>query len=315
MSDLDLLVAIAKLYYEDGITQEKIAKELGLTRLRVIDMLKRAKAEGIVRFQIINPTADFVELGCLVAEKYGLQKVIIVPSIPDNATIQRQSLAKAASTYLNETLESRDVLGIGWGLSVLATTKFLQDYEKRSITVVPLIGGGTETFPQYEVNALTLCFSKVFGGDWYPLYTLALADTMFIRDVIVTDSKISRVLAFWNRLDTVLIGIGAMTVRFPDLFEKHLEVEPIDFHSQDIVGDVLCRFYDIHGREVQLDLAQRMIGADFENLRNAKRVIGVAGGVTKYKAILGAVRGKIVDVLITDHDTATRLLEASEDSP
>jgi len=309
MKDTDLLILISKMYYEEGITQEKIARELGMTRLRVIELLKRAKAEGIVRFHIVNPETDFTHLQRQLAEKYGLQEVIIVPSIPGHAAMQRRVLGKAAGAYLNETLESRDVLGIGWGQSVLETANCLQDYEKRSITVVPLIGGGSETFPQYEVNTLARRFSQVFGGDCYPLYTLALADSKTIRDAIVTDSKINRVISFWNRLNTALIGVGAMTVRFPDLFDKHLEVEPINFSSRNIVGDILCRFHDIQGREVRLDLSDRMIGADFDNLRKAGRVIGVAGGITKCKAILGAVRGQIINVLITDYDVACRLLD------
>jgi DNA-binding transcriptional regulator LsrR (DeoR family) len=309
MNDIGLMVTVSKLYYEEGSTQEKIAKELDLTRLRVIELLKRAKAEGIVQIHIVNPETDFAEMERRLAAKYGLRRVIIIPSIPDNAALQCRNLGRAASVYLNETLESRDVFGVGWGLSALATAECLQDYEKRSITAVPLIGGGSETFPQYDVNALVRRFSQVFGGDCFPLYTLALADTKAIRDAIVTDSKISRVLEYWNRLDVVLIGIGAMTVRFPDLFARHLEVEPVDFEGRDIVGDVLCRFYDIQGREIRLDFSDRMIGVNFENFRKARQAIGVAGGLTKYKAILGAVRAKIVNVLITDHDVAKRLLE------
>ena len=313
MDDTDLLLLISKLYYEEGITQEKIAGKLGLTRLRVIELLKRAKAEGIVRFHIVNPKADYIHLQRQLAAKYGLLEAVVVPSVPEHAAIQRKILGKAAGMYLNETLETRDVLGVGWGLSVLETADCLQCYEKRSVTVVPLIGGGNETFPQYEVNTLARRFSQVFGGDCYPLYTLALTDSKTIRDIIVTDSRINRVIDYWNRLNAVLIGIGAMTVRFPDLFEKHLEAEPIDFANRNIVGDILCRFYDIRGREVRLALSERMIGADFGNLRKAGRVIGVAGGVTKYKAILGALRGHIVNVLITDCDIARKLLDQPDE--
>jgi len=309
MNDADLMVTVARLYYNEGITQEKIAHELGLTRMRVIGLLKRARTEGIVQFRIVHPGADFAQMERRLKEKYGLLDALIVPSIPDNAALLRKSLGKAAGAYLNKTLESRDVLGIGWGHSVLETAESLQDFEKRSITVVPLIGGGSDTLPQYDINALARRFSQVFGGDCYPLYTLALTDTKEIRDIIVTDSKISRVLDFWGRMNTVLVGIGAMTVRLPDLFDKHLEVEPIDFRSLGIVGDVLFRFFNVRGEEVRLDLSDRMIGTDFAKLRMARRVIGVACGATKYKAILGAVRGKIVNVLITDHDVARKLLE------
>ena len=38
--------------------------------------------------------------------------------------------------------------------------------------------------------------------------------------------------------------------------------------------------------------------------------VGIAGAPRKYKAILGALRGRWINVLITDRTTAARLLEA-----
>ncbi len=48
----------------------------------------------------------------------------------------------------------------------------------------------------------------------------------------------------------------------------------------------------------------------FDQLRRVDRSIGVAGGKRKYSAILGAIRGGWVNVLVTDHATARWLLEA-----
>jgi len=102
MNDIELLVMISKLYFEEGLTQEKIANKLNITRLRVIEMLKRAKAEGIVRFQITNPQSDYARLQASLIQKYGLREVVIVPSFPHNAAVQRYSLGKAASTLSNK---------------------------------------------------------------------------------------------------------------------------------------------------------------------------------------------------------------------
>ena len=43
-----------------------------------------------------------------------------------------------------------------------------------------------------------------------------------------------------------------------------------------------------------------------------KLVIAVAGGPDKREAILGAMRGRFANVLVTDEDTAEALLAASE---
>ena len=48
-----------------------------------------------------------------------------------------------------------------------------------------------------------------------------------------------------------------------------------------------------------------------KELQKLENVIGVAGGPMKVDAILAALRGKYLDVLITDEDTAQALLERS----
>jgi DNA-binding transcriptional regulator LsrR (DeoR family) len=41
-------------------------------------------------------------------------------------------------------------------------------------------------------------------------------------------------------------------------------------------------------------------------------VVGVAGGLAKFRAIQAALRGKLVDVLVTDHVTAKQLLQVKQ---
>ena len=55
-----------------------------------------------------------------------------------------------------------------------------------------------------------------------------------------------------------------------------------------------------------LEEAQQ-IGLDLERMRKPKRAVALAGGPRKYAAILGALRGRFVNVLITDRFTAERL--------
>ncbi len=52
-----------------------------------------------------------------------------------------------------------------------------------------------------------------------------------------------------------------------------------------------------------------------EQLAQVDRSIGVAGGTRKYEAILGALRGAWINILITDHHTAQRLAEEPATTP
>jgi deoxyribonucleoside regulator len=307
MSDISLLVRTARLYYEDGKTQEKIAKDLGITRLRVIELLKKAKTEGIVRIEIINPEEDFRSLEDTVSQKYGLKKVIVASSNGDDAAMLLSRLGKAAASYLNDIIGFNDVLGVGWGLAVLETSKYLKDYGNKSIVTVPLIGGGNETQIQYDVNGLTKKFASAFGGKAFSLFAPAIVDSKVIRDTIISDSKINQIFGFWEKLNVVLIGIGMMTNQFPSVFNNTFMAQPINFKGKGIVGDILSRFYDIDGGNIEFEMHERMIGIDFVTLKNADMVIGVAGGLAKYNAILGAIRGGIINTLITDENVAKKL--------
>ncbi|MCL2164061.1 MAG: sugar-binding transcriptional regulator [Oscillospiraceae bacterium] len=306
-SDVLLLVKIAKMYYEEGKTQASIAEELGLTRLRVIGFLKRAKSEGIVRIKIVDPLSDFMELEESVSKKYGLKKVVVTLSSDDDAGVTLSHIGRAASLYLYDVVGFNDVLGIGWGMTILETSKYLKRNGGRSITAVPLIGGGNETHIQYDVNGLTKKFADSFGGESFSLFAPAIVDSKIIRDTIISDSRINQIYDFWNKLNVVLIGIGMMTKEFPSVFHNNYIAQPINFRGLGIAGDILTRFYNADGKNIELEMHERMIGIDLDTIKKADTVIGVAGGLEKYSAILGAIKGGIINVLITDENVAIKL--------
>jgi len=52
-----------------------------------------------------------------------------------------------------------------------------------------------------------------------------------------------------------------------------------------------------------------LIGIELTDLAQIPKVVGVAGGLHKVDAILGALRGGFLDVLVTNELAALRLLE------
>jgi DNA-binding transcriptional regulator LsrR (DeoR family) len=87
-------------------------------------------------------------------------------------------------------------------------------------------------------------------------------------------------------------------------------VELEDLQQNGAVGDICFCFYDANGREVRGALEGRVIGIDLESLRRVQRSVAICGGKKKFPAILGALRGKWVNTLITDQYTAQRLVKA-----
>ena len=77
------------------------------------------------------------------------------------------------------------------------------------------------------------------------------------------------------------------------------------------VGDICLRFYDSAGREVRDAIGNRVIGIDLETFKRIPRAVAIAGGIRKHAAILGALRGKLINILITDQFTGARLVKDS----
>jgi DNA-binding transcriptional regulator LsrR (DeoR family) len=75
------------------------------------------------------------------------------------------------------------------------------------------------------------------------------------------------------------------------------------------VGDICLRFFDAQGNIIHSDIDERVIGITLEQLKKIDRVVGVTGGPVKEAAIRAALLGKFINVLVTDHLSAKKLLE------
>ena len=73
------------------------------------------------------------------------------------------------------------------------------------------------------------------------------------------------------------------------------------------MGEISYRFYDKDGKPVETPLNDRVIGITLEDLRKTDRVMALAGGESKTRAIAGALKLGVIDVLVTDKFTAARL--------
>jgi lsr operon transcriptional repressor len=90
----------------------------------------------------------------------------------------------------------------------------------------------------------------------------------------------------------------------------YLEADDVSrLPERGVVGDILGQFFDAAGNVVKLPIHDRRIGIELADLVRIPKVVGVAGGLPKAKAILGALHGGYLDVLVTDETTALHLLE------
>lgn len=78
------------------------------------------------------------------------------------------------------------------------------------------------------------------------------------------------------------------------------------------VGDICDHLINDRGELCDEALDERTVSVPLAELKKKKRRIGVASGQSKVECICGAIRGKIINVLITDEDTAGKVIERLE---
>ena len=113
-----------------------------------------------------------------------------------------------------------------------------------------------------------------------------------------------------ERADLAIVGIGVPdrdTVLYQSQILTDKEIE--ELRALGAVGDIALRFFDRDGRPIDHPINDRIIGLDLAQMKRIPRVLGISGGAGKFEVIRGALRGHLIDVLITDDATAEQLLQ------
>lgn len=312
---LRLTTRVASLYYEHGLGQVRIAEQLGLSQARVSRLLKQAEQFGIVRITVHVPEGVHAELELQLEQRYGLDEVILVEldaaSLDDDEALSR-GMASTVAAYLELMVPSFASIGVSsWSSTLLAAVNAMRPIAAGATqTVVQVLGGVGVPSAQRFATRLTERLAQLAKAE--PVFLLApgVVSTLDAKRVLMDDSACRQALEHCGSLSAVLMGIGAIppSRMLRESGNVFTDQDLDDLQRAGAIGDVCMRFYDPQGRPVATDFDQRVIGISAEQIRRARRRIGVAGGRRKYQAIRGALRGGWITTLITDLDTGQRLL-------
>ena len=316
IDDLRLMVKVAQMYYQGGLRQKDITERLHIHQSTVSRLLKRAEKEGIVRITVVAPPGLNPDLEADLEARYGLKQAIVVDSMDDEEQIARD-LGAAAAAYVETTIGPNEVVGIScWSAALLAMVNAMTPTHRgRGTRVVQILGGVGDPRVERHATHVTRRLAQLLSGEAVLLPAPGVVGSPEAKQVLLRDPFVQAALSLFNSLTLALVGIG--TVEPSRLLAASGNV----FSSQELrilenygaVGDICLRFFDCAGRPVITPLNDRVISIELEQLRRVPRVVGVAGGKRKLAAIRGALRGRWINVLITDAQTARALL--AEENP
>ena len=307
-----LMVKISKLYYEEGLTQTVIAKRLGLSRPTISRIMQEAMNEGIVRIEIASIPGDLSDLTQRLENKFHLLEALVVEI---NGPVTYESVSHAlgieAAHYFQRVVKDGDVIGLTWGSALASMVAHLEQDKKPNVLIVQLLGGLGSPNTNTHATELVSRTARTLSAKMSLLPAPGLVGSVDSANLLISDRHISQALEIINQTDIAFVGIGGtqdnvFLMRNKEVITKQ-ELEKL--RDQGAVGDISLHFYDIHGEEINSEFHRRVIGVGFNVLINIPRVVGIAGGPDKYGAILGALHGGVINTLITNKETAERLLQ------
>ena len=307
-----LLAEVATLYYRERLDQEAIARRVGLSRSTVSRLLSEALASGVVEIRIRQPLPLVDDLGRALARRFDLRDVQVL-DVRGRSEGSLERVGRLAARYLDSILAEGDVLAISWGTGVHAVAAGLDGVTPRGIEVVQMLGGAGSRDSEVDGTELARRLADTFGGRCRYLSAPLVVDDEQVATALLRQRSVRETLAAAAHADVALVGIGALVPGVSSLLRAgYLTPEGLaDLLRQGAVGDVCGHHFGVDGAMIDTELSRRVVAINLASLRAIPRVIGVAAGVAKAEALVGALRARLVNVLVTDDATARAVLEAS----
>jgi len=302
------LVEVAKLYYEQELTQAEIASSIGVSRALVSSILRRAKELGIVNIEIRSPLRGDKELLSKLKKRYGLADGLIVPANRSNLDLSLRNVISQAALFVAKRLSNCQKIGLGWGGTVYQLVNALEAEElgiDNQRVVCPLIGSMTSPSPDWHPNEMARRLTERVGGQTIWLHAPAFPGTRANLKRFRATEEFQYIQKFWQNLDAALVEIET----YPSVPDQATAMR---FGSRLIergaVGGLLSYFFDMSGAVVEGE-NNYVLRIPLDILKKVKNILLVCSGNTKAQALVGALRMGLITHVITDDITATALLE------
>lgn len=303
---IERMVMIARMYYEQDMTQNEIAKALGISRPLVSILLTEAKNCGIVTFQI-HDVANSRQLTVnQLEQKFPGIRFQIIPDEP-TADATDNLLAKTAFQLCFQ--QSTDVknIGIGWGsmlsrMTVVAEeTPATQGHSSKNL--FPLVGGIRTSYRGYHTNEIVRMIGEKTGMDVHYLYFPAFFDETADLEYIKGMEEFQYINQLWNTMDVALVSISNYP-SYPDVGVKYRFGN--DLMKKNAVGRLLAYYYDAQGNLIDPWINGAM-QPDMRQLHSAGQVVAVCSAQLRPECVIGALHTKVIKTILLPESLAEKV--------
>lgn len=311
---LDQAARAAWMYYVAGKTQHDIADVLGVSRQAAQRLVALASENGLVRVNITHPVAHCTALAQQLAQRFQLSACLVVPSAGMDGPSLNRMIAVAGAEVMTQFIETPEpqVIAVGSGRALRATINELADIDRPQHSCVSLIGAiaSDGSCTRYDVP---LWMAEKTQGKYFILPAPLYADNLSDKELWCNHRIYRMVTEKAAQADVTFIGIGQVNDQCPlhtDGFITRADVARLN--AAGVVAEIVGHFIGADGQRVASDLDDRLTSVKIAS-RPTKPVIAFAGGEEKFLAIQAVLNGAWINGLVTDEETANRLMSTERD--
>ena len=305
-----MLGRIASLHYTHGLTHQKIADLMGLSRVQVTRMLAKAREEGIVEIKVHSDESIFPDLQMGLAQKFNLKQAWVAPSLND-AEESMDSVGALGAEFLKSYLQPGDVVAVGLSVTLDHIVPHMRGFEI-DCTFVPALGSRPSGNLVVNPHEVASDLAETVGGKTRHLPAPFIMASISSADMMKDEPDVNSTLSMAKSARLGLYGIGGVAPGSGPLIEEIGPTGELErLISKGAVGDISGIYFDANGRYVPSAIEQRIISLTLDEIYSLPDRAVVAMGTNKVPAIAAAAKGGMITHLVTDLNTAEALLKTS----
>jgi DNA-binding transcriptional regulator LsrR (DeoR family) len=302
-----LLVQVAHLYYDENLSQQKIADRVGVSRSLIAQYLQRARETGVVKIHISDPDNACENLTSSLKKETGIKFLKVVPTPHRSEELVLRAVGFAAAEFITNELSDGDTLGLAWGRSTNVIVNLMQNPHARGLEVLPLLGESAHSGNYSQMNQLVVRAAEKLGARPQFLSLPIIVSSARLCSALAKEEGISNVIKGWDHTNLACVGIGVVPP-VPGMVvyigEEHLP----PLNKAGAVGDICGTYFDREGNIIKSGFEDRFIGVGVKEMRAIDCMAAVACGEEKAIAVLGALRTGLISALFIDQRLAERIL-------
>jgi deoxyribonucleoside regulator len=304
----DFLIEVARLYYEQGLSQADIARRFRISRSAVSLLLKTCREQKIVEIRVQDSPSGVLHLQTELRERFQLQEALVAPA-ERNPEDAKARVGQAGAALLERLLGDGMRIGMSWGTTLFQLVRYARSMARKDIEIIQLHGGLGAEDPAIDAFGLAQSLAEKLRGRYRIIQAPISVASRELRDMLVREPDVAETLKRGAQARIALLGIGSNRPELSSFVRTgYLTAEEsAALLEAGAVGTVCGLHLDRQGRLFSCPWNERVVGIDAEALLGIPLRIGVAAGEEKADAVRAALNGGFITALVIEEALARKL--------